>query len=505
MSGFLRYILESGVCLTLFYGAYWLFLRRETYFRLNRAYLVSSLVLSFVIPAVPIPSPLLTAPASGADISRLGSLAPVPGHFNGWEIAALVYFAGVLLFLSRFLFHLAELHRVVRRNGSRRDHGLRVVSIDKEFSPFSFLNVVILNDRDVTADNLQRILAHERVHIRQRHSLDILLMELVIAIQWFNPFVWPYKKSLQETHEYLADEGVIAQGFSVSMYRLLVFEQHVGARLFELANNFKQSQIKRRLTMMSKIKSGSAARLKLLLALPLTAFLVLAFADPRPASRAGGPTGFIPQEKAGAGQEVQANKEKAAPAQADLKNLKDKELKLREKLESALTAEAKQELKKELAAVLQEEHAIQEFLTGKEPSVEPDRARLEADVEALQQKETEIRRELEKTDDPAEQADLKAALAKVQKKQAQVKAMLAGGEESGEPALAKLKQEYALLEQKKQEVRAALEKTQDPQKKAQLEDTLKKIEQKQETIKTKSGAVKVKVEAEKTAGEEKKQ
>jgi hypothetical protein len=505
MSGFLRYILESGVCLTLFYGAYWLFLRRETYFRLNRAYLVSSLVLSFVIPAVPIPSPLLTAPASGADISRLGSLAPVPGHFNGWEIAALVYFAGVLLFLSRFLFHLAELHRVVRRNGSRRDHGLRVVSIDKEFSPFSFLNVVILNDRDVTADNLQRILAHERVHIRQRHSLDILLMELVIAIQWFNPFVWPYKKSLQETHEYLADEGVIAQGFSVSMYRLLVFEQHVGARLFELANNFKQSQIKRRLTMMSKIKSGSAARLKLLLALPLTAFLVLAFADPRPASRAGGPTGFIPQEKAGAGQEVQANKEKAAQAQADLKNLKDKELKLREKLESALTAEAKQELKKELAAVLQEEHAIQEFLTGKEPSVEPDRARLEADVEALQQKETEIRRELEKTDDPAEQADLKAALAKVQKKQAQVKAMLAGGEESGEPALAKLKQEYALLEQKKQEVRAALEKTQDPQKKAQLEDTLKKIEQKQETIKTKSGAVKVKVEAEKTAGEEKKQ
>jgi hypothetical protein len=504
MSGFLRYILESCVCLIFFYSAYWLFLKKETYFHLNRVYLVSSLVVSFLIPAINIPSPLLTVRTVAAGVSRVHALAAAPRHFYGADIAALVYFAGVLLFLTRFFLHLAELHRVVRRNGSRRDHGLRVVSVDKEFSPFSFLNVVILNDRNVTADNLQRILAHERVHIRQRHSLDILLMELVIAIQWFNPFVWPYKKSLQETHEYLADEGVIAQGFSVTMYRLLVFEQHVGARLFELANNFKQSQIKRRLTMMSKIKSGNAARLKLLLALPLTAFLVLAFADPRPTSRASGPTGFTRQEKADSGQAVQANKEKATQAQADLKTLKDKELKLRQKLESAPTAEAKQEVKKELEAVLQKEHAIQEFLTGKDASVEPDRSRLEADFEMLQEKEAEIRRELEKTDDPAKQADLKAALAKVQVKQAKVKAMLAGGDDPGKPALEKLKQEYTLLEQKKQEVRAALEKTDDPQKKAELEDTLKKIEQKQEMIKTKAGAVKVKVEAEKTPQEEKK-
>jgi hypothetical protein len=278
----------------------------------------------------------------------------------------------------------------------------------------------------------------------------------------------------------------------------------VGAQLFEFANNFKQSQIKRRLTMMSKIKSKSAARLKLLLGFPLAAVLVLAFADPRPVSPAGGPSGLAPQEKADPGQEVQAKKEKAAQAQADLKNLKDKELKLREKLESAPTPEAKQEVKKQLEAVLKKEHAIQDFLTGKGPSAEPDRGGLEADFQMLQEKETEIRGELEKTDDPAKQADLKATLAKVMEKQAEVKAMLAGGDPKT-ASLQKLKQEYTLLEQKKQDVRAMLEKTDDPQKKAELEDTVKKIEQKQEMIRTKAGAVKVKVEAEKTAREEKKQ
>src|SRR5512136_490167 len=258
MSDFLRYSLQSAVCLVFFYGAYCLFLKKETYFFLNRMYLVSSMLLALVIPVIHIPSPLLTVPAGGSGTSPVYPLTVAPRHIHGGEIAMAAYLAGVLLFLTRFLLHLAKLHRVVRRNGIRWEYDMRVVSIDREFSPFSFLNVVFLNDRDIRADNLQRILAHERVHVQQYHSLDILLMELVIIFQWFNPFVWPYKKSLQETHEYLADEGVIAQGFSVTMYRLLVFEQHVGARLFELANNFKQSQIKRRLTMMSKIKSKNA-------------------------------------------------------------------------------------------------------------------------------------------------------------------------------------------------------------------------------------------------------
>lgn len=179
------------------------------------------------------------------------------------------------------------------------------------------------------------------------------------------------------------------------------------------------------------------------------------------------------------------------------------------RLESAPTAEARQELKKDLEAILEKQQAIKAFLAGKESSAEPERGGLEADLQMLQEKETEIRREIEKTDDPARQADLKAALtkvmekeAKVMEKEAQRKAEEAAGDTREKLQMEKLKQEYTKLEQKKQDVKAMLEKTEDPQKKAEFEDILKKIDQKQEQIRAE--AVKVKVEAEKTVQEERK-
>lgn len=461
MSDFLRHVLESGVCLTVFYAIYWVFLKKETYFRLNRFYLVSSLFFSFIIPALNIPSPFLIAPAAPQNFHAGGGIA-IPVRSGGTEkILLAVYAAGVLLFLARFILHLTNLYAVVRRNGIRHENNVSLVSVDKDFSPFSFLNFVFINDRCLTAGSLQRILAHERVHIHQYHSLDILLMELVIILQWFNPFVWPYKKSLQETHEYLADDGVIAQGFSVAMYQLLVFEQHVGAKLFEFANNFKQSQIKRRLTMMSKIKSRNTAKLKLLLILPLASFLVLAFANPRAVSKVDNAAVSAPQENAPQSQEDQLRKQKIAQAHEELKMLKDKELKLREKLAAVEDPEKKKELKMNLSQVLEKQQRLEQFLVTAGVPQEPGGMGLKAEFKMLQEKEISIRAELEKADDPAKQADLKATLAK-------------------------LKKEYLILKAKEGDIRAALEKTADPQKKAELEDTLKKVLQKQAMLKEKA-------------------
>jgi hypothetical protein len=486
----------------LFYGGFWLFLKKETFFLLNRIYLVTSLLLAFIIPAIPVPSPWFTVETGGVIGSPVSSQASpdraaeilrglvTVGDGRIGTIAAVVYFAGVLVFLGRFLLHLAKLHGVIRRHGVRIDRGSPLVSVEEEFPPFSFLHFIFLNDRHLSPDEIERILAHERVHIRQRHSLDILLMELVMILQWFNPCVWPYKKSLQETHEFLADEGVIAQGFSVAMYRRLVFEQHAGARLLELVNNFKQSQIKRRLTMMSKTKSGSAARLKLLLALPLAVFLVLAFADPRPIDRAGGPTGVVPQESAVQEHAAQAEKDKAA--QLELKALKDRELTLREKLEAAPTPEVRQDLKKELEIVLKKQQELQAKAI-QQPA--PGRSDLAAEYKMLQEKETAIRVKIKEATDAAAKAELEAVLAKVLAMEAKIKAEEAAAASDQDQALAKLKQAIAQLEQKKQEVRSLLDKTDDPQKKAELEDTLKKIEQKQEQIRTEAAAVKAKAEA----------
>jgi hypothetical protein len=491
MSDLLRYALESSVCLTLFYAVYWLFLKNETYFFLNRFYLISGLLLSFIIPGLKVTSPIVSARVSSPLVS-LAQMPAVPIRSFGWaDLLLAIYFAGVFIFLIRFVFHLVKLRSVVRRCGWRDSGGCRIVSVDREFAPFSFLNTVFLNEGAVSPDNLERILAHERVHIQQGHSLDVLLMELVITLQWFNPFVWPYKKSLQETHEYLADCGVIAQGFSAARYKLLVFEQHVGAHLFEFANNFKQSQIKRRLTMMSKIKSRNAAKLKLLVLLPLASFLVLAFAEPRPAKSAGQPAVPVLQETAGQSQEEEVKKEKVAQAEIELQKLKENEMILREKLKATVDQEVQKELEMKLEATLHKQQEIQTMLGygGGAPGL-PDKVELKAAYKKLDDDAVKIREVLANTDDPEKKAELKKKLEEVLQKQDQVKAMLTAGTAGVEPSIEKLKEEYKMLDQKAADVRAKLEETQDPEQKAELENLLKKIATKQEMIKAQAMKIK---------------
>jgi hypothetical protein len=496
MNDFLRYVLESGFCLAIFYAAYWLLLKKETYFFLNRVYLVSSLLVSFLIPALSISSPFRTVMVTHQTfLSAQNGMLRLSRPVGPAEILLAVYAAGILFFFSRFVFHLAGLRKVIRRAGVRNYHRLKIVSVDGEFSPFSFLNFVFINEKSSTESGLQRILAHEQVHIRQFHSLDVLLMELVIIIQWFNPFVWPYKKSLKETHEYLADDGVIAQGFSAALYKLLVVEQHVGAPLFEFANNFKQSQIKRRITMMSKIKSKNAAKLKLLLVVPLASFLVLAFAEPRPVSTLDSASLSAPQENAGQSQGEFEKQQKFAQAKQELRKLKEMEMKIDQKLKTSLSPEQEKELRAKLEQVLKKRQEIETFIAEGGGSVELNPERLKAEYKGLEEEEAKVRKEIEKADDPEKKSELKGRLEKILEKQAQIEAMSEAAR-TKEHTIEELKKESEMLKVKEADVRAMLEKTQDTQKKAELEDTLKKIAQKQEFIKQKALALKA-AEAEK--------
>lgn len=491
MSDLLRYVLESSICLAFFYAVYWLFLKDETYFFLNRFYLVSALVLSFLIPGLGVTSPFRTVRAS-VESSGFFPAAAASSRSLGWtDLLLAIYALGALLFLARFVFRLVKLGSVVRRCGWRRYRGCKLVSVDREFAPFSFLNIVFLNEGAVSPDDLERILAHERVHIRQGHSLDVLLMEMAITLQWFNPFVWPYKKSLQETHEYLADHGVIAQGFSAARYKRLVFEQHVGAQLFEFANNFKQSQIKRRLTMMSKIKSGNAAKLKLFAILPMAVVLVLAFADPRPV-RAVDPAGAPSlQEAAGQGREEEISKEKAVQAEKDLKMLEEKEKILREKLKATEDPEVQKELKKNLEMVLHKRQEIETHLGrgGGEPGLQGN-DELKSEFKKLRDSELKIREVLSQTNDPEKQAQLKQKLEQILIKEGEIKSRLKDESANVDPTIEESKNEYKMLDQKAADVRAKLQETKDAQQKAELEDLLKKIAMKQEQIKAKALKIK---------------
>ena len=482
MMPFLVYILEAGLALGVFYVIYELFLRRETFFQLNRVYLVSGLLLSFLIPAFPITSPFRASAAVPAiDLAAF----PPTSAFRGIEpadVLVFLYGAGVLLFLLRFGLQLARLGRVVHRSGIRRFLGAKIVPVDSSFTPFSFLGIVFLSEGVPLDGNLRRILAHEQVHIRQQHTLDVLLMEIVLSLQWFNPFVWPYKKALQATHEYLADSGVIAQGFSSVKYQLLMFEQHVGASLFEFGNNFKKSQIKRRIMMLSKAKSPNAAKLKLLLALPLVFALVLAFAEPRAAATAGT---VAPQEK------VLKTSDPAGPkvvqAQEEVRKLMAMEKDLRAKLDAAQEDPERNEIKKKLELVLQKRTQLEAKFaeSGAVPPPPPSPDDLKAQYKMLLEKEANVRAELEKTTDEAMKAKLAEVLKKVLQKQADVKEM-------AKPYLThaivpssieELEKGMLKLQAKEKDIRQKLAAVTDPQQKVELENTLHKVLQMQEGYK----------------------
>ena len=149
-----------------------------------------------------------------------------------------------------------------------------------EVAPFSWFGNVIINEKDY-ADGSREILMHERAHIAGRHSVDVLLCDLLIIFQWYNPAAWLIKTELKNLHEFEADSAVLAGGVNAAEYQMLLIRKAVGDKLFAMANNLNQSSLKKRITMMLKKKSNPWSRVRTLLALPVAAVAVVAFATPK--------------------------------------------------------------------------------------------------------------------------------------------------------------------------------------------------------------------------------
>jgi TonB family protein len=175
------------------------------------------------------------------------------------------------------IIKLTQIIILIRKSIVTKSQDINIVQINKKVSPYSFFNFVFINKKGLSDDGFEKILTHEKVHARQYHSLDLILFELLTTIQWFNPFFWLLKKSLIETHEYLADTGVIKSGITIISYQELIFEQLTGNKAFSLSNKFSKSQIKRRLAMMNQTKTKKMSLSKYLLILPLLSLLLIFF------------------------------------------------------------------------------------------------------------------------------------------------------------------------------------------------------------------------------------
>ena len=284
MNELVLYLLQSGISLTLLYGVYWIFLRRDTFFVVNRTFLVASVMFSLLFPLLQInwlfPAELSSTYYVVLDIVTINA-AKIETTFGenltAMQVLLVVYLTGITIFTIRFIFQLMQLGFLVFKNGISRHEGLRIVFIDSNYSPFSFFNLIFINRKEINQENIKEIITHEQVHIRQKHSADLILIELMTIVQWFNPFVWFYRISLKSLHEYLADEGVLLKGYNPVNYQNLLIGQYMGIQVNDLTNNFNHSLLKKRITMMTKSKSNYLSKLKVLLVTPVAFFLVVAF------------------------------------------------------------------------------------------------------------------------------------------------------------------------------------------------------------------------------------
>jgi TonB family protein len=251
---------------------------------MNRFYLASSLVFSAIVPLIDF-SFMFSGNGTVRYYVVLDTISITPGEVTNvvtsnislFQVILVAYLTGVSIFAVRFAIQAGQLAWLVRKYGITRKEGIKMVLIHREYSPFSFFNLIFINTKDYNPEQLREIIEHERVHIRQYHTVDIILLEIMTILQWFNPVIWLYRRSLKGLHEYLADEGVLLLGFSIKKYQNMLLNQAMGIQLNDLTNNFNKSLLKRRLIMMNTPRSGYIARLKPFMALPLVILMAMAF------------------------------------------------------------------------------------------------------------------------------------------------------------------------------------------------------------------------------------
>jgi len=246
-------------------------------------YLLGAVLFSILLPAVRWDLPFAGETGNYSymlqtiTVSKESLINTTSNHLDLMQLLFIVWITGIAVFLVRFILQMIQLLRLVNRYKITQHEGLAIVLMDNAYAPFSFFKITFLN-KALTKDEFTQIFAHERIHARQMHSADILLLELLTIIQWFNPFVWFIRNSLKAIHEYLADEGVLREGYQKVNYQQLLLSMTLGVKVNDISNNFNYSLIKRRFTMMTKNRSGKLARLKLLFIVPVIAglFVILA-------------------------------------------------------------------------------------------------------------------------------------------------------------------------------------------------------------------------------------
>jgi BlaR1 peptidase M56/Gram-negative bacterial TonB protein C-terminal len=284
----LTYSLQVSLCWLVFYSLYYSLLSRETFFRLNRIYLIISLLCGLIAPFGQI---FIEVEASSSTVMMLETFVVTASAFQrnlkadteGWLSLSLVlqviYGLGVGVMSLRFLIGLFKIFKLYKNGKKVQNEGFITVHTEGVHLPFSFFNYVFINENVLEKGDIPQIMEHEKAHVSQGHSYDVILLEVLKIIFWWNPVIYFYRHSLRNIHEYLADAAVLRWVEKPVYGRLLIKQSQSGPAL-ALANHFIFSQLKKRIIMMTRNRSQRASLLKYVIAFPLFTVLLTLFAIP---------------------------------------------------------------------------------------------------------------------------------------------------------------------------------------------------------------------------------
>ena len=296
MSFLFAYIIKLSISLAVVFLFYWFLLRRLTFHQWNRWYLLLYSALSFAFASIDI-SPLLKQHEEGygAVQTYIPSLAEnqviryAVSHDWTWKEAVVVLIGmGITIMFMRLLVQQISIYRLRRKSTLISGEGVRLYQVEASIMPFSYGNSIFVNQHQHGEEELKEIIRHEFIHVKQRHTIDMLVAEWICILNWYNPFAWMIKAAIRQNLEYIADQYVLNQGIDKKTYQYLLLKV-IGVSQFSIATKFNFASLKKRIAMMNKMRSAKMHLVKFLFIVPLAGVLLVAFRSAQ-ASEAQQPT-----------------------------------------------------------------------------------------------------------------------------------------------------------------------------------------------------------------------
>lgn len=275
----MEYLLKASGIVVILFLFYDIFLKNETFFKSIRGYFIIGLLIVLIIPLIEIPiyAKAIVSQINFTDYSEIATSKDVAYSIDWQQVIFIIYATGVVFFSLKFLVQLISLGFLISKHPIVKHENYYFIETLKNVSPFSFFNIIVYNKNQFSINELQHIINHEKAHVKQWHSIDVILSHLLVITLWFNPFIWLYKKAVQQNLEFLADSYALKLTNNQKLYQLTLLKTSGANYCTEITNSFYNSLLKKRIIMLHKNRSTTKSQWKYALLLPILVVFIVTF------------------------------------------------------------------------------------------------------------------------------------------------------------------------------------------------------------------------------------